>query len=384
MRQIVDLDFDGILGLLKKLAHPDVRDQVVTAMNGTEAGSNDSEECYDANFEKWMHTLLPLTIFEPRPSREALVTHIKWASQARWKYSEQLEKLFCPEGQDIPQWFNDLYKLGRYYVAAKCMLQAATKLPTIFASIHVQAVDAPEQQRFTLYNDRAPLSGVLKKLTDLDHESLVSQLGKLWCSNNPEQLFRSRCKLTLTVHAEMQLLSFYDHHPELIPALKFMGSSKKACYLCHKFLSRHPLGMTVSASHQKLYPTWMPPPCSDPAVKRRHKVLLWELSRHLEQTTARDLETRLGIRRAKSMDSTAGPSMPTTESQALPDGPGLPSTRNAPALAQIDEDFLGDNDTLQGETIPNPAIRVSRDMRLLDLAFPDHCWTGHKYPSLLK
>jgi hypothetical protein len=346
--RIVDLDYDGIVGLLRNLAHPDIREQIVRVVQGPKAVLSEWEGS-NVDFQKWTQQLLTLPIFEPTPSREALVTYIRWASQARWKYSEQLENLFCPEGQDTPWWFNYLYKLGRYYVAAKCMLHAAMKLPGIFESIQVQAIEAPEQQRFTLYNDRTPLSGVLQKLTDLDHQSLVTQLGKLWLTENPEKLFRGKCKLTLTTHAEMQLLCFYDHHPELVPRLKFMGTSKKACYLCQKFLSRHALGMTVAASHCKLYPTWMLPVCSDSAVKRKHKVLLWELSRDLEQTTARDLESRLGIRRAKSLDSTAGPSMPMTENQVLAEGLRLPVIRNYAASTHVDDDFLEDNDSLKFE-----------------------------------
>jgi len=49
-----------------------------------------------------------------------------------------------------------------------------------------------------------------------------------------------------------------------------------------------------------------------PTVRKTHKVLLWDLSRHLEQTILRDLETRLGIRRPMHMDSTAGPSLTST------------------------------------------------------------------------
>ena len=122
---------------------------------------------------------------------------------------------------------------------------------------------------------------------------------------------RKACRLVLTVHAEMQLLAFYDHQPDLTPRLLFMGMSKKACFLCHEFLSRHLLTIGVSASHQKLYPTWMPAPCSS-SVRKKHKVLLWDLCRHLEQTILRDLETRLGTRRPMHMDSTAGPSLTTT------------------------------------------------------------------------
>ncbi|CRK43722.1 hypothetical protein BN1723_016252 [Verticillium longisporum] len=101
------------------------------------------------------------------------------------------------------------------------------------------------------------------------------------------------------MHAEMQLLSFYDHNIELTPRLLFIGTSKKTCYLCHEFISRYPL--TIS----------MPALCSS-AVRKKHKTLLWEFSRHLEQTTARDLKTRLGIRRTMTMDSIDGPSLTTT------------------------------------------------------------------------
>jgi hypothetical protein len=119
--------------------------------------------------------------------------------------------------------------------------------------------------------------------------------------------------MLLTVHAEMQLLSFYDHNPHLTPRLLFMGTSKKACYLCYEFISRHPLSIGVSASHQKLYPTWMPAPCFS-AVRKKHKNMLWEFSRHLEETTVRDLGNRLGITRPYNLDSTAGPSLTTTGS----------------------------------------------------------------------
>lgn len=92
--------------------------------------------------------------------------------------------------------------------------------------------------------------------------------------------------------------------------------SKKACFLCYEFMSRYPLTIGVSPSHQKLCPTWMPAPCSS-TVRKKHKVLLWDLSWHLEQTAIRDLETRLGIRRPMHMDSTAGPSLTTTGTISL-------------------------------------------------------------------
>lgn len=270
-----------------------------------------SDDAENANFKHWVRNLPRLASFHPGSDPAMLITHIKWASQAKWVYSEQLENLFEAE-EGLPFWFKHVYKLGRYYAATKAMLKLAYKQPLVFTNgIHVEPVDAPEPQKFSLGLEKTPLLTVLKKITEVDPQILKDKLGQLWLTDDPESKLRRACRMTLTVHAEMQLLSFYDHNPQLTPRLLFMGTSKKACYLCHEFISRHPLTIGVSATHQKLYPTWMPAPCSS-AVRKRHKVLLWEFSKHLEQTTARDLETRLGIQRPYTRDSTAGPSLTTT------------------------------------------------------------------------
>lgn len=280
-------------------------------MRQTSSCSNDIDR---TNFQQWIGNLPILLALDPAVEPTTLISHIEWASQARWVYSEQIERLLCSDGEELPDWVNHIYKLGRYFAAAKAMLKLASRRPDLFTSIHIEVVDAPKQEAFSLKQDKTGLRTVLQRLTENDHQQLLSQLGKIWLTDDPETLFRQACRHKLTVHAEMQLLSFYDHNPGLVPRLLFMGTSKKACFLCHKFMSRHPLTMNVSASHQKLYPSWMPAPCSDSQVRKERKFLLWELSRHLEQTTARDLETRLGIRRRKNLDSTAGPSLTTSGS----------------------------------------------------------------------
>ncbi|KAI1051238.1 hypothetical protein LB506_013033 [Fusarium annulatum] len=275
-----------------------------------------SDDPEKAGFATWMERLPVLMSLEPNAESTVLVPHIKWASRAKWVYSEHLEALFCQGEEELPDWVFQIYKLGRYFAAAKATIKLAIKQPFLFTSIHIEVIDAPDQERFTLGNDLAALKTVIQKLTNVDHDKLMSQLGQIWLTGDPELRFRQACRLTLTVHAEMQILSFYDHHPELTPRLAFMGTSKKTCFLCHRFMSRHPLQMSASASHQKLYPSWMPAPCFISDVRKRNKTLLWELSRHLEDTTARDLETRLGIRRRKNLDSTAGPSLTTSGSIA--------------------------------------------------------------------
>lgn len=311
MRKVIGLTEDKIWSILEKLSGPNILAAIGKATNRTSETKEFFDDSESANFKHWIRNLPLLASIHSGSDPAELIPLIKWASQARWVYSEQLESFFGPE-EGLPSWYKYIYKLGRYYAATKAMLKLACKQPLVFTNgIHVEPVDAPEPQKFSLGQEKTPLLTVLKKITKADPQKLKEKLGQTWLTDDPELRLRRACRMTLIVHAEMQLLSFYDHNPRLTPRLLFMGTSKKACYLCHEFMSRHPLTIGVSATHQKLYPTWMPAPCSS-AVRKKHKVLLWEFSRHLEQTTARDLETRLGIRRPFTMDSTAGPSLTTT------------------------------------------------------------------------
>lgn len=311
MCRIIVLAEDKIWSILEKLRRPDVLATITRAISDMEAEESFLENEEEANFRQWIYNLPLLASLNPGSAPVQLIPHIEWSSKARWVYSEQLEAFLGSEDGELPYWLKYVYKLGRYHSATKAMVKLAVKQPAVFTGIHVEPVDAPEQENFSLGKERDSLLTVLKKITKTDPQQLMDKLGQTWLTDDPESRLRKACHMKLTVHAEMQLLGFYDHHTHLTPRLLFMGTSKKACYLCHEFMSRHPLTIGVSASHQKIYPTWMPAPCSS-TVRKKHKVLLWEFSRHLEQTTARDLETRLGIRRPANMDSTAGPSLTTT------------------------------------------------------------------------
>lgn len=301
----INLAQDKIRSHLEKLRKTDIS-VVQGAISRMEVDSESEDDDEAAGFRQWARNLPALVSLKDDATPAQLIPHMKWASKAKWTYSQQIEALFCPNGEELPKWIHQVYKLGRYFAATKAMIKLATKQPDLFASIRVEAVQAPDQARFSLGKDRTTLRTTLERLMPKkDPVPLMERLGHIWLRKDSEKRFREACKLKLTVHAEMQLLEFYDRNPDLTPRLKFMGISKKACFLCHEFMSRHPLAMGVGACHQKLYPSWMP-------VRTKHKELLWNLSRHLEQTTLRDLETRLGIRRPKTMDSTAGPSLTTT------------------------------------------------------------------------
>ncbi|KAK1657030.1 hypothetical protein BDP55DRAFT_568143 [Colletotrichum godetiae] len=309
LRKVVILTQDRIRALVEKISLPEIRATIERAIQEMDQSSSDNAE--ELGFRTWVRNLPSLASLDARSHSTLLIPHVQWASRGRWMYSEHLERLFGLADGSLPLWLKYVYKLGRYFAATKAMLKLAVKQPSIFTGIHIEPIDAPEPEDFSLGTQREPLLTLLKKIAQSDPEVLREKLGQTWLTTDPETKLRRACKMTLIVHAEMQLLSFYDHHPHLTPRLLFMGTSKKACYLCNEFMSRHPLNVGVSASHQKIYPAWMSPPCHT-SVRKQQRARLWELSRHLEQAAVRDLETRLGTRRPMTMDSTAGPSLTTT------------------------------------------------------------------------
>lgn len=109
--------------------------------------------------------------------------------------------------------------------------------------------------------------------------------------------------LTLPVHAEIQIINFYDHYQERGPALRFIGVSKKSCFLCHRFLSSHPHSFGVSSCHQKLYLAWRPPPTPSSSVCKQYKAIISELSKVMEAVAKQELQSRLGSRRPVPLDS---------------------------------------------------------------------------------
>ncbi|KAG8349964.1 hypothetical protein FVEN_g11863 [Fusarium venenatum] len=237
---------------------------------------------------------------------------VNWASQARWTYSTQFKVLFGITQSQKPDWMNNLYKIARYRSAIKSMVKLAVKQPDIFAQIQIRELKAPSQSPFSLKNDRGALQTAVKRLIKENSRETMQQLEKHLDSHDVEAVLRKACRLSLTLHAEMQLVVFYEENPESAPRMRFIGTSKKACFLCYKYLLQHPLGLQVSACHQKIYPSWMPPPYYPISGKFKNDPFI-KLDRDIEQLTRKELKTALNAaRRPKNYDSTAGPSLTLT------------------------------------------------------------------------
>lgn len=309
---VVELDKDRILSIAEWVEKRGIRSSVREAHSRLLSGQMKPETRVMPELRLWLESC-PFTAAPVKTWSPATVARlIHWASQARWSYSKQLQSLLGLRNTQTTPWLDPLHKIARYYSAIKSMLKLAAKQPGVFQTIQIQEVKAYNSRQFYLSNEGKPLLSAVKTLVGEDSRSAMEQLEKHLGTQDVEARLRKACRLNLTLHAEMQLVVFYEGNPRLAPRMPFIGTSKKACFLCNEYLQQHPLRLQVSACHQKIYPSWMPPPYF-PTPEQSKSVPLFKLGNIIQQVTRRELKTALAApRRPRNQDSTAGPSLTIT------------------------------------------------------------------------
>ncbi|KAJ5951069.1 uncharacterized protein N7479_009482 [Penicillium vulpinum] len=68
--------------------------------------------------------------------------------------------------------------------------------------------------------------------------------------------FKRDCFDIPSVHCEIQLLARYEAEPSLTPTILYLGCSKKACFLCQRFLALSSLKLRVRGCHGQCHPSW--------------------------------------------------------------------------------------------------------------------------------
>jgi hypothetical protein len=137
-------------------------------------------------------------------------------------------------------------------VASQAMVQLALEFPSLFNPIVVEAVPAPPKHPSLL---KALVWRACSEEWSQGGKQYTSRLGRIWGAEDPEAQFRATCPSTLAIYTEVQLACFYDHNPVYRP-FRFIGVSKKSCYLYYKFLALHFGSFNVSSCCQKLYLSW--------------------------------------------------------------------------------------------------------------------------------
>jgi hypothetical protein len=156
-------------------------------------------------------------------------------------------------------------KLGRYYTAASELVCAARdRSCRVFLSVRIEAC----QFRVPRENFMLEVPASIREVADrLFQSSNLSQQSRRRLKNRLESsLYRSENQFQerMTdiaqlgkIHAEIQLLFFYELHPKPVRP-RVICSSKSACYLCNLFLKLHGQ-FFVPRTHSRLYDKWLLP-----------------------------------------------------------------------------------------------------------------------------
>lgn len=166
------------------------------------------------------------------------------------------------------------------------------------------------------------------------------------------------------VHAEIQLLFFYEAHPNL-PRPRIICSSKSACYLCNLFFHLHN-SFQVPRTHGRLYDKWTLPDWLDIPLERRPSL------RVIATNLRAEIDSRFRvISRARKLpcshpnESILLPPVHYPSSSALSSGSHFPAgsrlaqvVSTAPSLFSRPRNTSGTNNELVNLTASNGAEPV--------------------------
>ncbi|KAF5246367.1 hypothetical protein FANTH_6882 [Fusarium anthophilum] len=331
LQLVAELDKGRILPIAERIQKRGIHRFLQKTQPGVHYSQRQSER-----FKVWLENC-PFTAAPSRIQDWTCATTVKlihWASEARWQYAEQLRALLQLDESQSEAWLDNLHKVARYHSAIKSMVKFAMKEPGIFINIAIRPINAPHQRRFKLPKDEAPLLAIVRTLMRKDTNSTMEKLEKHLGTHDVEARLRRACPPMLTLHAEMQIVVFYESNPGVAPHLRLIGTSKKACFLCDKYLRHHPLRLQASACHQKIYPSWMPPPYHN-VPGNSAKLAFINLSRDIANLAGQDLKTALTAPpRPPNYDSTAGPSLTLTATVPTE----LRSLQNTPAKSTVQDE----------------------------------------------
>ncbi|KAL8884892.1 MAG: hypothetical protein Q9215_007151 [Flavoplaca cf. flavocitrina] len=151
-------------------------------------------------------------------------------------------------------------KLGRYHRITCDFIDAARSSHcTLFRHISVQVVAKPHINMASIINQLAGFEQTYRRVTSSSHQSSQIRFDPRSAAA-VQKRFETRMADHATrwkVHAEIQILLFYEQNPSRFPP-RIIGSSKSACYLCDLFIQLHG-HFQVPRSHGKLYDRWILP-----------------------------------------------------------------------------------------------------------------------------
>ena len=176
-------------------------------------------------------------------------------------------------------------KLGRYYCVACDLIDAARSSKyTLFRRVSVRALEKPLLNMAFIADHSAGFDQALQRVsaTSHQHPPNVYDPQHVSAARTKFQSRMSNCTIPWKVHAEIQLLLFYEQQPHKIRP-RIISSSKSACYLCNLFIHLHG-EFHISRTHGRLYDRWILPerPINEVAANRPLLSVINRLNEALE------------------------------------------------------------------------------------------------------
>ena len=167
-----------------------------------------------------------------------------------------LARLFSNADKQIP--LEKLRKLGYYFSISRDLYSAAwNRKYHIFDHVKVEVIQIRNTANSVSPRLPTNLTACLERVQKSQNlKRQVSDLARL-SSEGEKRLFNqtvSRAPKYWKVHAEMQLLLYYEVHPSLKKP-RVICSSKDACYLCDLFFKVHGR-YHIPKTHGRLYEMW--------------------------------------------------------------------------------------------------------------------------------
>lgn len=192
-------------------------------------------------------------------------------------------------------------KLGHYIKLGPVLLRFARRF-AIFRNITVRCIRIRSTAPGDLHGStqkQMPQSLLRQYLQDPSsvRGQKIAQLAHRTTSNlvdtQAELQQKSLCKKR--IHAEIQLLFYYEQQPQIALRPRVICSSKNACFLCNAFMRLHNRFYTPK-THGKLYPLWTLPEISTLSLARSRIGELGKLYRQfnilIEEKIISCLETK--------------------------------------------------------------------------------------------
>lgn len=214
------------------------------------------------------------------------------------------------------------------------MLQAAQKY-TVFSRVRISTVCIKAPNLPVIELDSMTINLIHSLLNDSKLERVSKSYGASPIAI--EDRIRQEATLAVPVHAEVQLLFYYEQNSCKVP-LRIICSSKQACFLCNLFFKMHGR-FIVPSTHGRIYEKWALPSEGDSTGNTNSDILttIRDFVSAVEETLLREAQS---TRRpypdpnksiilqsavcSQSNQSTTSTRISVSQRRAWPEGPTAP------------------------------------------------------------